>query len=92
MGCNVPPFHYMIARFGGKDVRCADYATFGTQELSDAVLVALKERSACLLAHHGMIVCARELKDALALAVEFETLCEQLARPANRRATAAARR
>ena len=77
MGCNVPPFHYMIARFGGKDVRCADYATFGTQELSDAVLIALKERSACLLAHHGMIVCARELKDALALAVEFETLCEQ---------------
>ncbi len=77
MGCDIPPFHYMIARFGGKDVRCAAYATFGTQELSDAALVALQGRSACLLAHHGMIVCGRDLKQALALAVELETLCEQ---------------
>jgi L-fuculose-phosphate aldolase len=77
MGCDVPPFHYMIARFGGKDVRCAAYATFGSQELSDAALAALHQRSACLLAHHGMIVCARNLQEALALAVELETLCEQ---------------
>lgn len=77
MGCDIPPFHYMIARFGGKDVRCAAYATFGSQELSDAALQALQGRSACLLAHHGMIVCGRDLKQALALAVELETLCEQ---------------
>ena len=77
MGCDIPPFHYMIARFGGKDVRCADYATFGTQALSDAALVALQGRSACLLAHHGMIVCGRDLRHALDLAVELETLCEQ---------------
>ncbi|MBI3525807.1 MAG: class II aldolase/adducin family protein [Betaproteobacteria bacterium] len=77
MGCDIPPFHYMIARFGGKDVRCASYATFGTQELSDAALLALQDRSACLLAHHGMIVCGSDLKQALALAVELETLCEQ---------------
>lgn len=77
MGCDIPPFHYMIARFGGKDVRCAAYATFGTQELSDAALRALEGRSACLLAHHGMIVCGSDLRDTLALAVEFETLCEQ---------------
>ena len=77
MGCDVPPFHYMIARFGGKDVRCAAYATFGSQELSDAALVALQGRSACLLAHHGMIVCGKDLKQALALAVELEALCEQ---------------
>jgi L-fuculose-phosphate aldolase len=67
----------MIARFGGKDVRCASYATFGSQALSDAALHALEGRSACLLAHHGMIVCAADLKQALALAVEFEGLCEQ---------------
>ncbi len=77
MGCAIPPFHYMVARFGGKDVRCATYATFGSQELSDAALQALQGRSACLLAHHGMIVCGRDLKQALALAVELETLCEQ---------------
>jgi L-fuculose-phosphate aldolase len=73
----IPPFHYMIARFGGADIRCADYATFGTQELSDAVLKALEGRSACLMAHHGMVVFGRDLKQSLALAVEFEALCEQ---------------
>lgn len=77
MGLDIPAFHYMVARFGGADVRCATYATFGSQELSDAALVALQNRSACLLAHHGMIVCGEDLKQALALAVELETLCEQ---------------
>ena len=76
MGRNIPPFHYMIARFGGRDVRCAAYATFGSQELSDAALIALQDRSACLLAQHGMIVCGVDLKQALALAVELETLSE----------------
>jgi L-fuculose-phosphate aldolase len=73
----IPPFHYMIARFGGDTVRCAAYATFGTQELSDAILVALQDRCACLMAHHGMVVCGSDLKAALALAIEFESLCEQ---------------
>lgn len=73
----IPPFHYMIARFGGDTVRCAGYATFGTQELSDVILVALRDRRACLMAHHGMVVFGADLKEALALAVEFETLCEQ---------------
>ncbi|MDO8958837.1 MAG: class II aldolase/adducin family protein [Rhodocyclaceae bacterium] len=73
----IPPFHYMIARFGGATVRCAAYATFGTQALSDALLVALRERRACLMAHHGMVVFGNDLKEALALAIEFESLCEQ---------------
>ncbi|MEW6513984.1 MAG: class II aldolase/adducin family protein [Pseudomonadota bacterium] len=73
----IPPFHYMIARFGGDTIRSADYATFGTQELSDALLVALQGRCACLMAHHGMVVFGANLKEALALAVEFESLCEQ---------------
>ena len=76
-GEGIPPFHYMIARFGGSDIRCAAYATFGTQELSDAMLVALAGRNACLMAHHGMVVFGADLKQALALAVEFEALCEQ---------------
>jgi len=73
----VPAFHYMVARFGGADVRCAAYATFGSQELSDAILVALEDRCACLMAHHGMVVFGRDCDHALALAVELETLCEQ---------------
>lgn len=74
---DIPPFHYMIARFGGSTVRCAPYATFGTQALSAAAVAALQERRACLLANHGMVVHGRDLDHALALAIEFETLCEQ---------------
>ncbi|MER2516278.1 MAG: class II aldolase/adducin family protein [Candidatus Accumulibacter phosphatis] len=74
---DIPPFHYMIARFGGDSLRCADYATFGTQALSDAVLRAIVERCACLLGNHGMLVIGDDLEQALALGVELETLCEQ---------------
>ena len=74
---DIQPFHYMIARFGGTTVRCARYATFGTQALSEATVAALHERSACLLANHGMVVFGRDLEHALAMAVEFDTLCEQ---------------
>ena len=73
----IPPFHYMIARFGGDKLRCADYATFGTQALSDAAIAALQDRSGCLLANHGMLVFGRDPAHALALAVELEELCEQ---------------
>ena len=74
---DIPPFHYMIARFGGDTLRCADYATFGTQALSDAAVAALQDRSGCLLANHGMLVFGRDPAHALALAVELEELCEQ---------------
>ncbi|WP_420563858.1 class II aldolase/adducin family protein [Thalassobaculum sp.] len=70
----IPAFHYMIAQAGGSTIRCSDYATFGTQELSDTALEALKDRKACLLANHGMIAIGPNLKKALALAVEVETL------------------
>jgi len=74
---DVPPFHYMIALFGGDSVRCAPYATFGTEALSRSVLAALAGRSACLLANHGMVTYGRDLAHALAQAIELETLCEQ---------------
>jgi L-fuculose-phosphate aldolase len=73
----IPAFHYMIARFGGDSIRCARYAAFGTQELSDAVLEALTDRSACLLANHGMLVCADDPPRLLPAASELEELCEQ---------------
>ncbi len=74
---DVPAFHYMIAVAGGNDIRCAPYATFGTQRLSDHVLTALEGRKACLLANHGAIATGPDLASALALAVEVESLCEQ---------------
>ncbi|MBK8597517.1 MAG: class II aldolase/adducin family protein [Holophagales bacterium] len=77
LNCDIPPFHYMIARFGGNSIRCAEYATFGTQELSENVVAALRGRCACLLANHGMLVFGRDLRRVLDLAIEFETLCEQ---------------
>jgi L-fuculose-phosphate aldolase len=72
----IPSFHYMIAVAGGSDIRCAPYATFGTQALSDHALRALEGRRACLLSHHGMISTGASLKTALALAVEVEALAE----------------
>ena len=74
MDRSIPPFHYMVAVAGGSDIPCAPYATFGTQELSDHVVVALQHRKACLMSHHGMIACGGNLQQALALAVEVETL------------------
>jgi L-fuculose-phosphate aldolase len=72
----IPAFHYMVAVAGGDDIRCAPYATFGTQALSDHAVQALADRKACLLSHHGMIALGASLDDALALAVEVETLAE----------------
>lgn len=73
----IPPFHYMIAVVGGDTIRCAPYALFGSQALSDKALTALIDRKACLLANHGMIALGRDLDDALAVTVEVENLCEQ---------------
>jgi len=72
----IPPFHYMIALMSGDNIRCAKYATFGTQELSDNALRALKDRKACLLANHGMIAMGEDLAEAFRIAVEVETLSE----------------
>ena len=70
----LPAFHYMLAAAGGPDLRCAAYATFGTPTLSEAVLAAMTDRRACLMAHHGMIAVGASLDAALALAVEVEWL------------------
>ncbi len=71
---DIPPFHYLVALFGGGDIRCSRYATCGTQALSDAVLKALEGRSAALMGSHGLIVVGPTLERALALTTEAETL------------------
>ena len=76
-GRGIPAFHYMVAVAGGCDIRCAAYHTFGTQELSDAALAALKDRKACLLANHGVIATGAHLPETVALAGEVENLARQ---------------
>lgn len=76
LGRDLPAFHYMVAIAGGATVRCAPYATFGTQALSDNAVAALHGRQACLLGHHGMIALGRDLRTALVVAAEIEHLAE----------------
>src|SRR6218665_2925480 len=73
----IPAFHYMVAAAGGHDIRCARYAPYGAEELSQHALAALKGRRACLLANHGMIAFGADLRRAFALAIEVETLAHQ---------------
>lgn len=73
----LPAFHYMVTRFGGSDVRCAPYVTFGTPDLAVVAARALQGRTACLLANHGMIVHGRTMQEALTSSVLLETLCRQ---------------
>jgi L-fuculose-phosphate aldolase len=75
----IPAVHYMIAAAGGPTIRCGEYASYGTAELSAIAIVALEGRNACLLANHGMIATGADLDCAMWLAVEVETLCRQYA-------------
>lgn len=77
---DIPAFHYMIALAGGDSIRCAPYALFGSQQLSDGAVLALLDRKACLLANHGMIAVGESLEKALSVSLEVETLCEQYLR------------
>ena len=77
LGHEIPAVHYMIAAAGGSTIRCAPYATFGTDELSRGAVAALHERWACLLANHGLIACGVSLGKALWLANEVEVLAKQ---------------
>lgn len=78
-GRGIPAFHYMIAVAGGNDIRCAPYATYGTQELSENVINAIEGRKACLMENHGMLATGKSLSDALATTVEVESLAQQYA-------------
>ena len=76
-GKPIPPFHYMIALAGGEDIRCSEYATFGTHELSMNIIKALKDRKACLMANHGQVAFGENLSKAFELAQELENICHQ---------------
>ena len=76
-GKDIPAFHYMIALAGGDSIKCAKYATFGTQELSDNIINALEDRKACLMSNHGQVAFGENLESAFELAEELENICHQ---------------
>jgi L-fuculose-phosphate aldolase len=73
----LPGFHYLVGSFGGNDVPCVPYSTFGTEQLAEDAAAALTDRTACLLGNHGMICRARNLKSAVDLAHRLEIMCRQ---------------
>ena len=74
---NILQFHYMVAEFGGKDIKCAEYATFGTKKLAKNVIKAIKNRKGCLLANHGQICIGKNLEEASNLSIALEKLSKQ---------------
>ncbi len=76
-GQDIPAFHYMVARAGGNSIRCAEYATFGSEALSKNAVMALQGRDACLLANHGTIALGMSIDSAYKLAEEVENLARQ---------------
>ena len=76
-GKEIPAIHYMVAAAGGPNIRVAPYATYGTEGLSKHALKALEGRTCCLLRNHGVIATGSNVKRALWLAVEIETIAKQ---------------
>ena len=76
-GKNIPAFHYMIALAGGNNIKCAEYATFGTKELSQNIIKALDGRKACLMSNHGQVAFGKSRSEAFELAKEIENICHQ---------------
>ncbi len=76
-GKPIPAFHYMVALAGGEDIKCSDYATFGTRELSQNILRALQNRKACLMSNHGQVAFGQNLSSAFELSEELENICHQ---------------
>tara|TARA_B100000989_G_scaffold86850_1_gene62546 strand:+ start:139 stop:768 length:630 start_codon:yes stop_codon:yes gene_type:complete len=76
-GKSIPAFHYMVALAGGNNIKCADYATFGTKELSENIIKALENRKACLMSNHGQVAFDASLDKAFELAQEIENICHQ---------------
>lgn len=73
----IPSFHYMVAEFGGNDVKCAKYATFGTKELAKNIIQVMRNRNACLISNHGQLTMGENIESAVHLCVALEKLSKQ---------------
>ncbi|MED3482440.1 L-fuculose-phosphate aldolase [Bacillus toyonensis] len=76
LGWELPAVSYLIA-FAGPNVRCAPYETFGTKQLAEAAFEGMINRRAVLLANHGLIAGANNIKMAFTVAEEIE-FCAQI--------------
>ena len=76
----IPSFHYMVAALGGREVPCADYATFGTHELAENAQAAMNGYSGCLLGNHGVLAAGPDFDLALERAELIEILAQQYMR------------
>ncbi len=76
-GIKIPAFHYMVAEFGGVDIKCSKYATFGSKELAKNLLIAIKNRTGCLISNHGQLTVGDSLESALGLAIALEKISKQ---------------
>ena len=77
MRISIPSFHYMVAEFGGNNIKCSKYATFGTEKLSKYVNEVLHKRKGCLIANHGQVTIGSNLEEAVDLSIALEKLSEQ---------------
>jgi len=77
MRISIPSFHYMVAEFGGNNIKCSKYATFGTEKLSRYVNDVLHKRKGCLIANHGQVTIGCNLEEAVDLSIALEKLSEQ---------------
>ncbi len=71
----LPAIHYMTAALGGP-VRVAPYALYGTDELANAMIEALRGRSGCLLRNHGTVVHGATLDQAYDRTAQLEWMCQ----------------
>jgi L-fuculose-phosphate aldolase len=76
MNWELPAVHYLVAVSGGNNVRCAEYATFGTQQLAENAFEAMKDRYGVFLANHGLLTGAKDLPNAFNKAEEIEFCAE----------------
>ena len=77
MRISISSFHYMVAEFGGNDIKCSKYATFGSEKLSKYVNKVLHKRKGCLIANHGQVTIGDSLEEAVDLSIALEKLSEQ---------------
>lgn len=70
----LPSIHYMIAALGGP-VRVAPYALYGTDELAENMLRALRDRTGCLLQNHGTLTYGDSLQQAYDRTAQLESMC-----------------
>lgn len=67
----LPASSYLVA-FGGPEIRCGGYASYGTPELARLTFDAMKDHQAALMANHGMVAGGKTIASAFTVAEQIE--------------------